>query len=144
MQFGTIRNHLAFQVHLTWRAVRKTLLAEVDKGEQTVSRGSYSIPILIGLNPGITPKQLATALHLDASKVAFFLQDLDKKGLVERTRSKADRRSVELHLTAAGEAFAQEACEASVRLEDPFRGVLSKEERDTLIGLLMKLRDGLS
>lgn len=143
MEFGTIRNHLAFQVHLTWRAVRKALLAEVDKGEQTVSRGSYSIPILIGLNPGITPKQLAMALHLDASKVAFFLQDLDKKGLIERRRSQTDRRSIELHLTEAGETFAREAREASVRLEDPFQGVLSKEEKDTLIALLMKLRKGL-
>lgn len=144
MQFGMIREHLAFQVHLTWRAARKALLAEVDKGEETVSRGSYSIPILIGLNPGITPKQLATALHLDASKVAFFLQDLDRNGLIQRTRSPTDRRSVELHLTTAGESFAEKAREASSLLEDPFEGILSKEEKDTLIALLIKLRNGLT
>lgn len=144
MEFGSIRNHLAFQVHLTWRAARKALLAEVDKGEQPVSRGSYSVPILIGLNPGITPMQLANALHLDASKVALFLRDLDKQGLVKRTRSKSDRRVVELHLTKSGEEFARKAGAASEKLEAPFDAILTAEEKDTLISLLVKLRGGLS
>jgi len=119
------------------------LLAEADKGEQPLSRGSYSIPILIGLNPGITPKQLANALHLDASKVTFFLRDLDRQGLVRRTRSTTDRRVVELHLTEAGEDFSREVSKASEKLEAPFEGILSEGEKDTLIALLKKLRNGL-
>ena len=144
MDFGLMRDHLAFQVHLTWRAARKALLAEVDKGEKPVSRGSYSIPILIGLNPGITPMQLASALHLDASKVALLLRDLDKNGLIRRTRSEKDRRSVQLYLTREGEKSAKEASAATSVLESPFEGILSKEEKDTLVALLIKLRDGLS
>ena len=143
MEYGPTSEHLAFQVHLTWRAARKTLLAEVEKGEEPVSRGSYSIPILIGLNPGINPMQLANALHLDASKVAYFLRDLDRDGLIERTRSKTDGRAVELRLTPAGEAHSRKAGEASARIEAPFDGILSAEEKDTLITLLMKLRNGL-
>ncbi len=143
MEFGSIRNHLAFQVHLTWRAARKALLAEVDKSDQPVSRGSYSIPILIGLNPGITPMQLANSLHLDASKVALFLRELDKQGLIRRIRSRKDRRVVELYLTEDGEAFARNASQASEKLESPFEDILSDEERETLISLLIKLRGGL-
>jgi DNA-binding MarR family transcriptional regulator len=143
VNFGSIQKHIAFQVHLTWRAARKALLAQVDKGKEPVARGSYSIPILIGLNPGITPMQLANALHLDASKVAFFLRDLDRQGLVKRARSNADGRVVELHLTPKGESFAKQAMAASEQLEAPFEGVLSNEERDRLIALLTKLRNGL-
>ena len=143
MDYGAIEQHLAFQVHLTWRAARKALLAEVERGQRPVSRGSYSIPILIGLNPGITPMQLAAALHLDASKVALFLRDLGKKGLITRKPSTADRRTVQLYLTPEGEDFARQASLASAQLEAPFEGILDAEEKATLIALLAKLRRGL-
>lgn len=144
MNYGSLEQHIAFQLHLTWRAARKALLAQVAKGTQPVARGSYSIPILIGLNPGITPMQLASALHLDASKVAFVLRDLDKQGLVERRKSEEDRRVVQLHLTARGEEFTRMAAGASEELESPFESILDTEEKDTLIALLAKLRSGLS
>ncbi len=144
MEFGPTREHLAFQVHLTWRAARKALLTELEKGEDNVAPGSYSIPMLIGLNPGISPMQLASALSLDASKVALFLRDLVGKGLVERTRSQTDGRVVELRLTPAGEAFAKEASAASEKLEAPFEGILSADEKETLIALLAKFRAGLA
>ena len=144
MHFGPTREHLAFQVHLTWRAARKALLSEMERGEEHVALGAYSIPMLIGLNPGITPMQLASALSLDASKVALFLRDLVGKGLVERTRSASDGRVVELRLTPAGEDFARQASEASAKLEEPFEGILSPGEKETLITLLEKLREGIA
>ncbi len=143
MNFGSIDRHLAFQIHLTWRAARKALLVEMHKGEQPVPRGALSIPILIGLNPGITPMQLANALHLDASKVALFLRGLTRDGLVTRKPSQQDRRTVELYLTPAGEDHARAACAASEELERPFEGILDEEETETLIALLAKLRGGL-
>ena len=144
MEFGRTREHLAFQIHLTWRAARKALLSEMDKDEERIGLGAYSIPMLIGLNPGITPMQLANALSLDASKVAQLLRDLVGHGLVGRTRSETDGRVVELRLTSAGEDFARQASEASEKLETPFEGVLSKAEKETLIALLAKLRGGLA
>ena len=143
MDFGPTRQHIAFQVHLTWRAARKALLSAMSKDQEQVAPGAYSIPILIGLNPGITPMQIASALSLDASKVALFLRDLVGKGLVERTRSPSDGRVVELRLTSAGEAFALAASDASDKLEAPFEGILSADEKQTLITLLEKLRAGV-
>ena len=144
MDFGPTREHIAFQVHLTWRAARKALLSEMERGEEPVALGAYSIPMLIGLNPGITPMQLASALSLDASKVAFFLRDLVGKGLVERTRSPSDGRVVELRLTPAGVDFARQASAASAKLEEPFEGILSPGEKEMLIALLAKLREGIT
>ena len=144
MEFGPTQDHLAFQIHLTWRAVRKALLSELEKGTEHVAPGSYSIPMLIGMNPGITPMQLAAALSLDASKVALFLRDLIGRGLVERTRSATDGRVAELRLTPAGEDFARHAAEASEKLEEPFESILGEDEKATLIALLAKLREGLT
>ena len=136
--------HLAFQVHLAWRAMRKTMLEAANKGPRSVSRGSYSIPILIELNPGISPAELAAALHLDASKVAFFLREMVGEGLVERTKSKEDRRVVELRLSHKGREFVQEALLASHDLEAPFADALDEGEKATLVRLLMKLRENVS
>lgn len=144
LKYGSMEEHLAFQVHLTWRAMRKTLLEAVQKGPRSVSRGSYSIPILIELNPGVSPAQLAAALHLDASKVALFLREMAGEGLVERTRSEGDRRVVELHLTQKGRDFVQEALLASRELEAPFADALDEVEKATLIRLLCKLRDSVT
>lgn len=143
MEFGELEHHLGLQVHLTWRALRKRLLAGVRKSGETVSRGTYSVPILIGLNPGVSPLELANALHLDASKVAFFLRDLEKERLITRRRSKADKRVVELFLTDKGKEFAQAAWVKSHELEAPVTAALSDKDREKLVELLTKLRNSL-
>jgi DNA-binding MarR family transcriptional regulator len=144
VEYGPAADQIAFQIHLTWRAIRKRLLAEVEKGQRPVARGTYSIPMLIGLNPGISPLQLAEALYLDPSKIAYFLRDLEKRGLITRTKSQGDRRMVELDLTPIGREFMQEAIAGSRQLEAPFDDALSDAEAKQLVHLLKKLRDKAS
>lgn len=141
ISLGTIEQHLGFQIHLTWRAIKKQLLRKVLSATPP-ARGGYSVPILIGLNPGISPQQLAQALHLDASKVALLLKDLEQDGLVLRTPSEVDRRRIALTLTEKGAAFAGEATWASAIMEDPISATITAEERNELIRILTKIRNG--
>lgn len=144
-EFGPMRAHIGFQIHLTWRAIKKRLLvtgrdiASRNSGER-VGLGAYSVPILIGLNPGITPQQLARALHLDPSKVALLLKGLEADGLVLRTPSQADKRMVALTLTTKGEDFADHAKFASAIMEDPIAFAITKDERNELVRILAKIR----
>ena len=55
-------------------------------------------------NPGITQSALSRAIARDKSSVTPLIQDLQRRGLVKRTPSRTDRRSVTLVLTAAGQA----------------------------------------
>ncbi len=144
MDLGKLKHHIAFQVHLTWRALRRKLLADVRKSGDSVSRGTYSIPILIELNPGISPLELANTLNLDASKIAFFLKEFENEQLITRRRSTTDKRMVELFLTDKGEEFVKDAWKKSYELEAPFHAALGEEDRRSLIELLTKLRNGLS
>ena len=52
-----------------------------------------------------TPTQLSQILNLDASSVTGILARLEKKGLLERTYSKEDRRSVHVRLLPDGKAL---------------------------------------
>ena len=49
-----------------------------------------------------TPSELARLLVLSSGGVSQRLERLERQGLVERTVSAADRRVVDVHLTAAG------------------------------------------
>lgn len=140
VDLGPIKHHVAFQVHLTWRAIRKWLLADARQGDENVSRGSYSVPILIGFNPGISPQDLAEALNLDASKITLFLKSMEEKGYLTRNPSATDRRRYELYLTEAGQEHMQHALTMSRRIEARWSEVLTKEESELLVRLLAKIR----
>jgi len=138
--YGTTANHIGFQIHLTWRAIRKLLLESGRGDEPKVARGGWSVPIMISLNPGITPHELARALHLDASKVALLLRSLEADDLVRRSRSPEDRRKVMLTLTEAGEQFARDALRRTETMEQPVTAAITDEERAELVRILTKIR----
>lgn len=61
--------------------------------------------------------QLAEYLGLERSTVSGLVDRAEKRGLVERTPSAADGRSVELRLTAAGQELAHRgAAEIATRI----------------------------
>lgn len=143
VNFGSIEDHIGFQVHLTWRAIKKKLLSAGGPSDERVSLGAYSIPILVGLNPGISPQALAKALHLDASKVAFFLKTLEREGIVTRSPSEKDKRKVEVNLTDRGVEFSKEATSSSRKMENPISSTITEEEGAELIRILMKIQNNI-
>jgi len=144
VDFGAMSTHIAFQIHLTWRAIRKRFLADARLSEDRITRGSYAVPILIGINPGVSPQEIAAALYLDASKVTLLLRDMEKAGHVDRKPSPSDGRRVELHLTDSGAAFVARAMAEGKRLESRWNEILSDDETAELIRLLAKIRRGHS
>lgn len=54
---------------------------------------------------GLSQRELAERLYLEKSTVSRMVADLEHKGLVERERDPASRRTYRLRLTDAGRAF---------------------------------------
>jgi len=69
-----------------------------------VSGAQIWILSAIAETPGITVSQLGKTLSVHVSTVSNMLDKLAKAGLVERLRREDDRRVVNLHLTAEGQA----------------------------------------
>lgn len=59
---------------------------------------------------------LAARLHLDPGTLSPLLKRLEQQGRLERRRSAADARVVEVHLTAAGSALRAEALQVPGRV----------------------------
>ncbi len=63
----------------------------------------------IASQDGLMVKEIANAINLSSATVTNILDRLQTRGLVERERSKQDKRKVGLHLTAQGVAIIQNA-----------------------------------
>ena len=63
----------------------------------------YSVLTVIGANPGLSQMAVAQRLGIERARLVHLLDSLEERKLVKRVRSKTDRRSHALHLTAQGE-----------------------------------------
>lgn len=100
---------------------------------------SYSVLSLAcnGLAP--TQRELAEFLSLDPSQIVPLVDDLESKGLVERTSDPNDRRSKVISGTKAGEKLYKKARLATAEGEAKALEKLSTEEQATLRELLSRV-----
>jgi DNA-binding MarR family transcriptional regulator len=67
--------------------------------------GRFATLMLIGRNPGISQTALSRANGRDKSSLTPVLNDLARRGLIRRTRTRADQRAYRLSLTPAGKSL---------------------------------------
>lgn len=97
--------------------------------------------ILLGEGP-ISQHELGRQLGIDRTTIVELIDDLEKKGVVERRRNPADRRSYALVLTARGRTLQKQAVRAFDAAADEFLGPLKSAERRALVGMLRRLLEG--
>jgi len=86
-----------------------------------------------------TMNELARLLGLDKSSVTGLVDRAERRGLVRRAPSAADRRAVLVSLTEDGHAFVTRAAGGFAGDITTLLGVLSPGERATLAGLVSQL-----
>lgn len=99
----------------------------------------FSVLTLVAHNPGITSRQLCTALDILPPNLVGMVRQLEQRGLLEKREHPSDRRAQGLHLTEAGTALQQDTQAIVTSLESESVTHLSETERDTLIRLLRKV-----
>lgn len=75
----------------------------------------WAITLLANTSP-LRVSDLARLMYLHSATVVGIVDRLESKGLVSRTRSTEDRRSIALHLTEMGQAIASQAPEVAQAL----------------------------
>ena len=102
----------------------------------------FSVLTLIAHNPGITSRQICSALDILPPNLVGMIKSLDKRGLIERRAHPTDRRAQGLHLSPAGRKLQKSAQATATQLEIDVASRLSAEELDTLKNLLHKVYRG--
>lgn len=99
----------------------------------------FSVLSLVSHNPGITSRQLCTALDVMPPNLVGLIAALERRKLIERRPHPTDRRAVGLHLTPAGAELTAQAERTAAQLEMDATYRLTDAERKTLIQLLQKI-----
>lgn len=99
----------------------------------------FSVLTLIAHNPGITSRQICTALDILPPNLVGMIKSLEKRGLVERRPHPTDRRAQGLHVSAAGKRLQREAQSTATQLEQDVSRALTADELQTLNALLHKV-----
>jgi DNA-binding MarR family transcriptional regulator len=102
----------------------------------------FTLLMLLLANGSATPTQLATTLQLPPPNVTVLADRLVQRGLLQRQRSAADGRGLDLLLTAKGSTLARRAQRVSAGMESGLLAPLSPAERAMLSELLLKLVRG--
>lgn len=113
---------------------RKTL------GDDGFAPRVFTALSLVVQYPNITQSELARLLGIERSGLVAIIDELQERGFVRRNPVPGDRRVQALSPTNAGLKAFKEALAAVRAHEDTLFVGLTQAERDTLLGLLRKIR----
>ena len=102
----------------------------------------YAILTVLESMPNIDQHSLGKQVGIDRTNVADILLRLNRRGLVERTRSTHDKRMMLACLTEKGEDISKAMYDEMEQSQAELLKPLSAKERETLIKLLTMLIEG--
>jgi DNA-binding MarR family transcriptional regulator len=115
--------------HATTRLTRRLAVLELVPAHAGI------LKILTG-KPGMSQCALAMALGTLPSRMVAYVDQLERKGLVERRPHESDRRNNALHLTKAGQAAYRFTCRLADEHQEALLAGLSEQQQMQLAELL--------
>lgn len=119
---------------------RNLVNTEMDAAFKDLDITSQQMGILFSMKSGLatTPFELSKLLSIDTGLMTRLLDKLEAKELLERFRSNADRRVINLKLTHKGEAIAARIPDIAPPVLNARLKNFSKAEFEELLRLLHK------
>lgn len=96
---------------------------------------------LLRVTAGLSQQELASKLQIHPSRLVAILDNLERRGLVERRANPDDRRLYSIHLTKDGGEILEKIGRVAREHEDGLLSALSGGERDQLAALLLRIAD---
>src|SRR5262245_39937571 len=93
----------------------------------------------LAAHEGLSQQALGGLTGLNPTRMVFLVDELEQRGLVERRRNTADRRSYALYLTPQGRDALRQVQAAGDRHQDEIGSSLTQAERLQLASLLRRL-----
>jgi len=80
------------------------------------------------LGDGVRQKELATALSIEGPSLVRLLDNLERRGLIERREDESDRRARGIHLTPSGRELAKRAAKVGYDIQARLLGKVPAAE----------------
>jgi DNA-binding MarR family transcriptional regulator len=105
LDLGELDTHIGYFARRFQVWIFQDLIRELAKAELRISH--YSVLAIIEANPGLAQSEVAEAVGIEPARLVRVLDELERRGWIQRMRSATDRRSHALYLTQEGQnAFA--------------------------------------
>ena len=101
--------------------------------------GRFATLMLIGRNPGISQTALSRANGRDKSSLTPVLNDLARRGLVIRRRTRADQRTYRLSLTPVGRRVLAELTRCAREHERKLDQIIGAGEQKAFVRALKRI-----
>jgi DNA-binding MarR family transcriptional regulator len=137
VELGLLPDLVGYQLRMAQVALFKDFASGL--GEHDVSPGLFGVLVIIESNPDLKQTELARATHLDRSTIVSVIDNLERRGLVERRSALNDRRSNALHLTNEGVALLRKLKRQVNLHEKRLLSNFSDTEREHFLLLLQKV-----
>ncbi|EOT45552.1 MULTISPECIES: MarR family winged helix-turn-helix transcriptional regulator [Enterococcus] len=128
---------LCFQLYVASKEVIKKYKTYLDPYDLTYT----GFIAMIALEDYMTVNQLGEILYLDSGTLSPLLKKLEKKGYLEKVRSKEDERRVELMLTPRGKEVKAELPCISEQVANSMDIKNLKADHQTLLTQLIGLNE---
>jgi DNA-binding MarR family transcriptional regulator len=117
---------------------------EIDMAGDTPDLGKSELLVieLMAWNDCRTTSQVARAGKMPLSSASWLIDRLVERGYVARKRSQADRRVIELSLTARGEETVARLDRAFENMARDLLSIATEEERAVLLAVAGRLETG--
>ena len=96
---------------------------------------------LLRAEAGLSQQELAGRLRIHSSRLVAILDNLERRGFVDRRANPDDRRLYSLHLIQGGEETLEKIGRVAREHQEALLSSLSGEERNTLATLLLRIAD---
>jgi DNA-binding MarR family transcriptional regulator len=137
MNFGPLAYWVGFNLRMAQEASFQAFSRRsLEIGE---SPGRFATLTIIARNPGISQTELSQANGRDKSSLTPVVEDLVRRGLVERKRMREDRRTYRLNVTPAGKKTLTNLTRCARRHERVMDGIIGQRDRKRFIQILKRL-----
>lgn len=137
IDFGPLAGWIGFNLRLAQEAAFQAFSRRSQEiGE---SPGRFATLTLIGRNPGISQTELSLANGRDKSSLTPVVEDLVRRGLVERKRVDSDRRAYRLNLTPAGKKTLALMMRAARKHERNLDRIIGLRDKKRFLDILKRI-----
>ena len=112
-------------------------------GPLELEPGEFALMRAVSANDGEPQNALAERLHISPSWMVAIVDQLERRGLLERRPHARDRRVRNLHLTLAGKRLLKQAERRAQRFDRQVSDPLTEPELQQLLDLLQRVAAGL-
>lgn len=111
------RNSIGFIVNKTAKVFVKALDSEL-RGKVRVSFSQWKVLVILSVQDGITQKEIANKLELEAATIIPIIDKMEKEGLIVRQADKSDRRNNRIYRTDKSNAIWEQMIECATKIRE--------------------------